>query len=560
MPLPTVGQLAWGPELNADILSDETLLATLNTSIVNHEDNIPADPHQDRAYTDTRLLPITTGINEPNGYVVLNAQGKLPLGLVPVGAGLTNWIDAIPNYSVPTNGTGDASQGLNAALYQTSLNGGGIVYVGSGTFALANTLIIYPNTWLLCSSGAVFTRINLTSPPFAMIANYNSGVTPQNGNIRVTGGTWDIATLPGHSGCMFSFANATFILVEDMSVVGYPDGSSHIGALYGCNDVTIENLQITAGTPINSGRGNQHYPCFRVEECNSVNLPNCPNSVLNNQECSDINIVNCSLNGALLTDSQGGYSAWTSFCGTKGTMLSVSIHVNISITGGCFGSGFAIAAVEVINWSNVVCTGNNFNFPPAPYVCTWNGIAAQISTFNFDACSPRSYPPAGPVCSTASCSSTTTETIVAQFTIPGNDWIPGTTCYRHRHSGTLTVTVTDTITIKIRVGPNGNLTDTITDTITVHVVAGTNVPYCIHHRGFDTCSDGHWNPCGIDFISSCCSTTGNNPTPSQCQTACGTSRYLPTQGIPQYITHSVQWGTASNTCHALSGCHERANL
>src|ERR1700740_3670764 len=206
-----IGELNWGPPLNAELTADETQITANTNNITNHVNNNPADPHGDRAYTDELVDDITTGVNQPNGFVVLGPDGKIPLGLIPVGAGLTNWVDAIPDFSVPTNGAADASVSLNAALYQTNLNGGGIVYVGNGTFALAHPLVIYSNTWLICSPGAIFTRINLITPPFAMIQNSSASIVP-GGNIRVSGGTWNVASLSGHSGCMFSFAAANNIL------------------------------------------------------------------------------------------------------------------------------------------------------------------------------------------------------------------------------------------------------------------------------------------------------------------------------------------------------------
>jgi len=555
MPLPSIGQLAWGTQLNAEITADENSIATETSSVTNHENNNPADPHGDRAYATALVSPITTGTNQPNGYVVLNGSGKIPLNLVPVGAGLTNWIDAVPDYNVPTGGYSDASASLNAALFQTNVNGGGIVYVGSGQFALASPLIIYPNTWLLCSPGAVFTRITVTTPPFSMIQNFAAGVVPGNGNIRITGGTWDIATIAS-SGCMFTFANADFILVEDCGVIGYPDGHSPIGRLFGCADVTLDNIQISASAPLNSGRANQYMPCFQVDELNITNCPGVPNSVYLYQGCSDIRMRGCSHRGGVLSDSYGPYSAWTSFCGSKGTIQSGNTHSNIVITE-CFSSGYCIAAIEVLNWSNLTCTGNFFTYPQTPYVCTWTGISAQITTFIFDVCSPRSYPPFELV----EVVSTVSETTCCQFLIPANDWIPGTTGYCHHHSGVLSTGATagKTVTFKIYVGTSGNNTDTLMQTIgpLTLSISQTSIPYSINHRGFDIDVAGNWVDCGVEFLSGCCSTAAQ-----QVMIQPGNKRILITRGETVYITITATWNISSVSYLVLPTCGsvQRCNL
>lgn len=547
-----IGELNWGPPLNQELAADEAQIAANTISITNHENNSPADPHGDRAYCDNQVDQITTGTNEPNGFVKLGPDGKIPLGLIPVGAGLTNWIDVVPDYNVPINGLSDASVSINAALYQTHLNGGGIIYVGNGTFGLANPLIIYPNTWLLCSPGAIFTRINLITPPFAMIQNFATGVLPGGSNIIISGGQWNIDSLtPRHSGAMFQFVNAGNIVVRDLIAYGVPDGNSWIGGVYGCTDVTIENVQIIGLAPVNTGRSNQHYPCFRVEECNSTNIPGCPNTTYSNQPCQDIRVRGCSHRCATLSDGFGTYTPFTSMCGSVGTVQSGNIHSNIVITD-CFGAGFANAAIEVINWSNVTCHGNFFTYPKTVYVTNWVGVAAQIETFIFDVNTPRSYP----CYQLAPCTNTLTETIVSQFLVPPNDWLPGTSCYRHRHSGTVsTSTLTDTLTIHLRCGPNGDITDTIIETITVTVSANQSVtPYTFEHCGFDIDGAGNWRSCGWRVKSA-------GFTVSITETISSTV-FTPTPGVPLYFSHCVTWGHARSgqSCIGKAGCHERANL
>lgn len=549
IPLPQTGQLAWGAPLNAEILADEATISTNSANIANHANNSPADPHGDRAYAQSLVTPITTGTNQPNGYVVLTSQGKIPLALVPTGAGLSGWVDAIPDL-VLTPGT-DISLSLTAGIQALSNSGGGIMYVGPGSFNIANPIIMYPNVWLMLSPGTIFNRTLTTVAPPAMIQNYSSLISPSGGNMWISGGTWNVANL-AKTGVCFSFCNAAFINIRDMQIVGYPDGKAPIGRFFGCTDVNLDNIRVTAASPINSGRGFQSWPMIQVDELNVSNIPGLPSGVYLSQECVNVHIRSCSLSAGTLSDSLGVYTAWSSFCGSVGTIVSGNSHININVIEGCYASGLAVSAVQVINWQNLNCTGCQFTYPGSPYQATWIGLPAQISSFLFDVNSPRSYPPT----TVASCSNTLTETIIAQFTIPANDWIAGTTCYRHRHTGIISsASLTDTVTINLRVGTTGTITDTLVETITLTIQASqTNVPYAIHHRGFDIDPGGVFNSAGFEVISTAFTVT-------ETVTITNSVRITPTAGQKLFVSHTCQWAHArsGNTCQAKAGVHERAN-
>jgi len=559
MPLPTNGELNWGTPLNSDILVDEAAISTNTTAIANHGANIPADPHGDRAYALSLTTPITTGLNlAPTatslGLVQLTSAGKIPLSLVPTGAGLTTFVDAVPNLSLATNGA-DISGNLNAGIATLSAAGGGIMYMGSGTFGLAAPIVMQPNVWLMCSPGAVFNRLLVTTVPPWMITNFAFGVSPSGGNMWVSGGTWNVANL-ARTGSLFAFANANFINIRDLTVVGYPDGLSPIGRLYGCTNVNIDNVQISAAACINSGRSNQTLPVFEIEELNVINIPGIPAGTYNNQECSNIHIRGCALNAVTSSDSSGAYTAWTSFCGTKGTIVSGNLHVNINVLDGCYASGLAVAAVEVKNWQNLNCTGNQFSFPGLPYVATWTGTVALVASFLFDTNSPRSYPAYELVQVTG----TISETTCAQFSIPANDWIPGTTAYRHHHSGNITVGTTSGkhITFRIYLGTNGNNTDNLIQTIGPLAVTAsqTTIPYSVNHRGFDIDVNGYWTDCGVEFLSTCCTTAAQNVL-----IQAGSTRILLSRGSKLYITITAQWdiNSVSYILVPTGGCVERCN-
>ena len=559
MPLPNNGDLNWGTPLNADIEADESNISLLTTSVSEHEANVPPDPHGDRAFTSGLVTPITTGLNLPPapgvslGLVQLGANGKIPLSLVPVGAGLTNWIDAIPDFNVNTTGAPTATQ-INAALTAANANGGGIVYIGNGQFGLDQPLIIYQNTWLLCSPGAIFYRITTTTPPTAMVQNYAFNVAPIGGNIRITGGYWDVANITP-TGTAFSFVNTTAVLIEDMIVVANNDGLSSVSEIFGCTNVVYDNVSVYASAPQTTGRSNQHIPCFRVEECNSSNKPSLPNSCYGNQECQNVVVRNCNLTpqGIWPSDSFGAYSCFTSFCGTKGTVQNGSRHININIVEGCYASALALAGIECNNWQNTTVTGCDFNQPQTPYLTTIDGVAPGTPLyFLYDINSPAVLTPN---ITNITVTNTIVETIVNQFTINANDWIPGNTCYRHHHGGFLTCPASATLTIKIYVGILGTTGDTLTETFTITFAnAHNNDPYCYHHKGFDCDSSGSWNHCGSEYF--CGSSVSGH---DEHFFHCGDTNPSPTKGKPVYVTHTATWDSANSnrTCLSAHGNHER---
>ncbi len=562
IPLPVNGQLAWGTPLNADIANDEANIANLQQSVSSHEQNTPPDPHGDRAYTSGLVTPIVTGLNAAPtattlGLVQLTAQGKIPLGLVPTGAGLFTFIDAVPDFNVPTNGA-PASSSLNLALQAANATGGGIVWVGSGTFAIDQPLVIYPNTWLMCSPGAVFERFITTSAPTGLLQNYSQLISPSGGNIRVTGGYWNVASAAGQ-GVAFSFAHTAAVLIEDCIVVPYPDGNSPAAAFYGSSNVTMDNVSMYGPPPITSGRSGQHQPLVRIEEINGTNLPNTyiPNGVLDGTECSNIVVRACSLSaigpGSYPSDSLGVYSAWTSFLGTTGTIANGGRHTNINLVDGNYGTAFATAGIQVNNWAAVTAIGGDFNYPPAPYTLVQDGVAGVYPTsFQYDVNSPRVTQPI----IVQTIVNTVSETTLAQFSIPANDWRAGSTKYRHTHSGNLSLgPSTNSLVIKEYVGTSPSVgSETLVHTMTVNLNANASVtPFAIDHHGYSVDASGFWTPEGWEFT--CSAATGgtlNN----------GSVRINPAAGATVYVTITATWNTArvTDTITGVNGVIERVVL
>ena len=563
MPLPVNGQSNWGTPLNQDIANDEANIASLQQQVQSHDSNTPPDPHGDRAYTSGLVTPIVTGLNSAPtaislGLVQLGANGKIPIGLTPPGAGLFTFIDAVPDYSVPTNGA-PAAASLNQALLQANVNGGGIVWVGSGLYGIDQPLVIYPNTWLMCSPGAVFDRIVTTSPPLALVQNYSQLIAPSGGNIKITGGYWNVNNVAS-TGVAFSFAHTAAVLIEDLIVVAYSDGKSPVAALYGCSNVTMDNVSVYGPPPITDSRAAQAQPVVRIEEINATNLPNTqiPNSVYDNTECTNIVVRACSLTpigpGTWPTDGFGQYSAWTSFLGTTGSTAVGGRHTNINIVDGCYAAALAVAGVQCNNWANVTAVGCDFNYPKQPYVLVQDGVANVVpAAFQYNVNSPNSAIPV----ITQTVVNTVTETTLCQLSIPANDWRAGSTAYRTSHSGTLSIgSSVNTITLKMYVGTSSNFaSDTLAHTMTIGLAASSSAtPFAIHQRGFAIDSNGFWTPEGWEFT--CAATTSGGTLNN------GSVRLSPAAGSTVYVTITATWTTArvTDTIVGINGVIERVVL
>jgi hypothetical protein len=88
--LPTNGQPNWGTELNTAVQQSENDAQTAITSINNHTNNSPADPHGDRAFAQALINPLIFGANQANGFVQLDATSHIPQTLIPLSLPLHN--------------------------------------------------------------------------------------------------------------------------------------------------------------------------------------------------------------------------------------------------------------------------------------------------------------------------------------------------------------------------------------------------------------------------------------------------------------------------------------
>ncbi len=248
--LPVDGDTGWGDTLNVYLANLTSEANSTQSGLNSHAANSPADPHGDRAYTQSLVNPITTGTNLPNGYVQLNSLGAIPASLITtIGTGglYNGVIDAVTMYGA-TPGTGsDQSVVINNALAACGAAGGGIVYLGPGVFSLSRHLTIRSNTWLLMSPGTILRRIPGSPNASVMISNiaFTSSSTPAT-DIIISGGTIDMyGTAHVTSSCegIFIFRSNSTIL-RDISFTS-PFNAGPAIELNGCSGTLVDGCQFT---------------------------------------------------------------------------------------------------------------------------------------------------------------------------------------------------------------------------------------------------------------------------------------------------------------------------
>lgn len=198
--LPIDGQTGWGDVLNAYLNALNAQATSTQTNLTSHAANSPADPHGDRSYAQSLVNPIINGVNLPNGFVQLNSSGLIPPSLISgsgggggVTGGMYNGVfDCVATYGAVANTGSDQSSAIQSALNAASSAGGGIVWLGPGTFSMSNYIVIPSNTHFMMSEGTVLQRISGSPNSKYLITNVQFGTsnTPST-DIRITGGKLD---------------------------------------------------------------------------------------------------------------------------------------------------------------------------------------------------------------------------------------------------------------------------------------------------------------------------------------------------------------------------------
>jgi len=378
--LPSDGSTGWGDTLNAYITSLTAEANSTQTGLNAHAANSPADPHGDRAYASSLTTPITTGTNAANGYVKLNSDGFVPASLVSgssaLGGMYSGIYDAVTMFGA-TPGTGsDQSVAIQNALNAASANGGGIVYIGPGIFAMASYIVMPSNVWLQMSTTTTLQRIVASTNSPYLITNvpFTSGGSAGT-NLRISGGILDAyGSQSVNTTCTPIFiiqSNQT--IIEDIST--YTPFNNCAIEINGCQATVINNA-VFSGNPVVST--NPTVPAVRINSSSTSTTPaGLPSGLYNDAIVTNFTISNSGMSPA----SAGGSQAWL-VGSDKVAGGGVSNHENISVNG-CyanFTSGNAnLSYILNPNWSNYSIDGNTFASDIPKY--KWNDLRPLINSF-----------------------------------------------------------------------------------------------------------------------------------------------------------------------------------
>lgn len=345
--LPVDGQSNWGDELNAAVTQADTDALAAQTSINNHAANSPPDPHGDRAFSQSLVTPITSGVNGPNGYLKLNGSGQVPSNLISGGL-FTNVYDVVSTYGASNNGSTNASVQIQSALTAAASAGGGVVWVPDGTYAINTPLLIGAGTWLQLAPNATIRRISGASIPFWMVTNFASSNTtlnsPNAGPIIITGGTFDAVGTAGLTAqCTpIMMIQSQQTIISDVNINNVANNPAI--ELNGCENSFLQNVVFTG-----TGTGSPTVPAIRLNTTASgTTVSGLPGGTYNNAQNINTWIHACqipgsgsmslpygSLVGTDLTTS-GQVVAFTNIQHSRAPVMSVSpvvpknwIHSNI---------------------------------------------------------------------------------------------------------------------------------------------------------------------------------------------------------------------------------------
>lgn len=360
MPLPQTGDENWGDPLNSYITG--TVLATADqaqSQITTHQSD--ADPHGDRAYAQALVNPLTSNINKANGLVRLDANARIPTSAVPTGGGRTSTYDVVADYQAPTDGVTNASPAIQEALNDCANAGGGEVWIGTGRYALGETLYIGPNTWLHLSPAAQMLRIagsNGTAPAYMAATYSGSSPTTSSYNVMIQGGAWAFSSMTT-AGTPFVIAGGSFIEIVQVQIQMLP-GSPAI-LLAGCNNVEVRDTEFTCAAPGTTTRATcQGYPpAIRIETLTSSLIPGLTPSMYTNAPCGTVAISDCDLAASVSSDASGNYCAVNGLAGTTAP-VSAKYHTGIAVYAS-YASAPPGAGLTAANWQQATVFGNLLN-------------------------------------------------------------------------------------------------------------------------------------------------------------------------------------------------------
>jgi polygalacturonase len=365
MVLPTDGQTGWGDVLNADITALQAEANTTATGLTNHASNSPADPHGDRAYAQSLVNPIVNGVNQANGFVQLNSSGLIPAGLISGGAGSNETggmynavFDAVATFGAVANNGSDQSSAIQSALNAAGSAGGGLVWLGPGTYSLANYLVMPSYTWLLMSEGTILSRIPGSPNPKYIISNVQFGTanTPST-NIKITGGQLNaVGNNAMTSSCTPIFViQSSKTLIED--VYFYNVFSNPAIEINGCSNALIENCSFDGTGSNNIFGSGSSTPAVRINVSTSGNTPSGLGSfVYSNATCYNVRVINSNT-----VPTSYGYGCYGALIGSDKTSSSYhSDHVFCMGSSTSYSDNLGTGFYSNSQWTYSVNSGNLF--------------------------------------------------------------------------------------------------------------------------------------------------------------------------------------------------------
>jgi len=369
--LPVDGQTGWGDTLNAYLNALDSEANTTQTNLSNHAGNTPADPHGDRAYAQSLVNPIINGVNQANGFVQLNSSGLIPSNLISgsgsgggssiTGGMYTGVFDAVATYGAVTNNGADQSSAIQSALNAASSAGGGIVWLGPGTYSLSNYIVMPSNTWLMMSKGAVLSRIPGSPNPKYLITNVQFGTsnTPAT-NIKISGGRLDAVG----ANSMSSQCTPLFLIQSNQNVIEdiYFNNVFNNPAveINGCVDTKISSCYFD-GTGSNNFFSQPSVPAVRINSSVTSTTPTgLGNFVYNNTVTN-----NCRLTDSSTKTLSTTYGCYGALIGSDKTSSYHSDHIFVTNCATEYASTLGSAVYANSQWTYSV-NANNLFYESAP--------------------------------------------------------------------------------------------------------------------------------------------------------------------------------------------------
>jgi hypothetical protein len=262
-------------------------------------------------------------------------------------------------FGVVANNNVDQSAALQSAMNYVANLGGGIVYIGPGTFSVSNPVYVGSNTWVLMSNGTTIQRIpgSPNTPYIFTNIQISTSASPAS-NIKISGGTLNAyGSYSVTSACtLIELFQGSNHLVDD--VVFYaPFGNSHAVEINGVAGAQISNctfggVQSNSTSPTNSA--------ILINYSGTSNSPTGLNPALYNSQQNYI--VTISNNGLQLPSSGNTYATFGCLVGSDTANSSSISPTGVNIIGNSFGAPASNGPVYTNNasWQNTVIAGNSW--------------------------------------------------------------------------------------------------------------------------------------------------------------------------------------------------------